>query len=132
MADFRIFGLIREGVNVVYGALDLLPGFDDIGVIGKVHGDGRCIFSGRGGHFINALHIFQGVFNGQNDTVFHLLRAGPGIGDGDLHLIFCKIGKDLLLDMEYRKQAAHKEDKHEQVGDDRIAGHPGQRAMECG
>ena len=58
-----------------------------------------------------------------------LCWAGAGIGGDDGHEIQIELGKDLLLDLEADEQSSEEEERHQEIGRDWIADHPGDRAL---
>ncbi len=120
-----LFGLLGKGGDAVDLALDILPQPLQVGTGEHLHGHGPNPFLGAGGHFADALKPLDGLFDRQHDALLDLLGAGAGVGHRHGHQVQVEFRKDLLLDPASPDQPAHQKEEHQQVGGDRVAGHPG-------
>ena len=68
------------------------------------------------------------LLNGQDEPLFHLLRACPRIGNGDLDDVGLNGGEYLLGDPAEDHEAAQETEHHDEVGRHGVPGHPGNRA----
>ncbi len=69
--------------------------------------DHASTFVAAGFNGLDAVDAAHGIFNGQNDPLFDLFRAGAGVGDVDGDDVGIEFGEDFLLDAAANNPAAN-------------------------
>ena len=75
--------------------------------------------------FLDAVQTANGLLDAQQDALLNFLGTGAGIRYGDRYGIKLEVRKDLLLDPHGAEHSADEAHEHDQIGRDRVAGHPG-------
>ncbi len=118
-----------QGGNGIYGLLNVLVGAHHIHAVDQRCADHAAAFAGAGGHLVDAFHVGDGGFHGQQQALLDIFWGGAWVADGDLDDFRFELRKDLFLDGHRGHQAAHDEQHHHQVGGNAVIHHPRQRAF---
>ncbi|MQM39976.1 hypothetical protein KBTX_04017 [wastewater metagenome] len=126
--DLRVLRLVREGVDVVHRAGDVLVGALEVVALDQLDVHPAAAGSGRGGDLLDAFQALHGLLHRQDHAGFDLLRRGPRVGDTDHEDVALEVREDLLGDAGGHVQPAEQEDQHEQVRRHPVAHEPADHA----
>ena len=122
--DLRLLGFVGERGDSTDGLVDVLIDRDPVCAGHQFDRHTPPALVGRRGDFLDALDAADGLLDGQQNARLHLGRRGTGVRDADVDDIELELWFDFLLDILRRPEAAGQQEQHQQVGRDRIAGHP--------
>jgi len=74
----------------------------------------------RGFDVLDAAQIVDGLLDGDAHALLDLRRPGARVGGGDSHIGGGEARIGLLVDAQEAEDAAQEDDRHQQVGGDRV------------